>query len=270
MAMKDKIDLLYEFIKLSIKQSTTFRGTWFLGVIAQFLNYGATILSLYIVIVSLGWLGGWTAYEMLFIYALSLLAYAIAASIFYGPCMMIGTKILNGDLDQTLVKPMGVLTYEIVSNFNIGYISHVLLGIVVIVFSIVKLDIEVNLLVFLSIVSIILCGSMIQAAMLILASLFCFFTINGNPLLTFILYQARNFIQYPLNIYPMAIQLILTFILPYAFINFYPVVNLMGKENLAFGGPILGWLTPPVAILLFIFSIWAWNKSLKHYNSSGA
>lgn len=118
--MKVQLDLLWEFIKLSIKQSTIFRGTWFLGVIAQFLNYGASIASLYIVITSLGWLKGWTAYEMLFVYALSLLAYAIAASIFYGPCMMLGTKVLNGDLDQTLVKPMGVLTYEIVSNFNIG------------------------------------------------------------------------------------------------------------------------------------------------------
>ena len=80
--MKRKLDLLFEFLKLSIKQSTIYRGTWLLGVIGQFLNYGATILSLYIVILSLGNIKGWTADEMIFIYALSLLAYALAASVF--------------------------------------------------------------------------------------------------------------------------------------------------------------------------------------------
>ncbi len=268
--MRAKVDLICEFIKLSVKQSTIFRGTWFLGVIAQFLNYGATIASLYIVIMSLGWLQGWTAYEMLFVYALSLLAYAIAASIFYGPCMMIGTKVLNGDLDQSLVKPMGVLTYEIVSNFNIGYISHIMLGVTLVVISVIHIHMAITPLVILSLIGIILCGAMIQASMLIFASLFCFFIINGNPMLNFVVYQARNFIQYPLNIYPMAVQFILTFILPYAFINFYPVVNLLGKEELAFGGPVLGWLMPAVAVVLFGLSIWAWNRSLRHYNSSGA
>lgn len=268
--MKVQLDLLWEFIKLSIKQSTIFRGTWFLGVIAQFLNYGASIASLYIVITSLGWLKGWTAYEMLFVYALSLLAYAIAASIFYGPCMMLGTKVLNGDLDQTLVKPMGVLTYEIVSNFNIGYVSHILLGMTLVVFSVSHMDMDITLPVILCIMGVIACGAMIQASMLIFASLFCFFIVNGNPMLTFIVFQARNFIQYPLNIYPLAVQFILTFILPYGFINFYPVVNLLGKENMALGGPVLGWLMPFVAVGLFALSIWAWNKSLRHYNSSGA
>ena len=51
--MKKKLDLLFEFLKLSVKQSMIFRGTWLLGVLGQFLNYGATILSLYIVILSL-------------------------------------------------------------------------------------------------------------------------------------------------------------------------------------------------------------------------
>lgn len=268
--MKANLSLLWEFLKLSIKQSTQFRGTWCLGVLAQFLNYGATIVSLYIVILSLGEVKGWSASEMIFIYALSLLAYAIAASIFYGPCMVIGSKILNGDLDQTLTKPMSVLIYEIVSNFNIGYISHILLGMTLMAVAIVKMKFHFSVLIFLSLTGIVFCGALIQASMLILASVFCFFMINGNPLLTFIVYQARNFIQYPINIYPIAIQIILTFILPYAFINFYPVVNLLGKADLAIGGAILGWMLPIVAPVLFVMSIIFWNKSLKHYNSSGA
>ena len=268
--MKANLSLLWEFLKLSIKQSTQFRGTWCLGVLAQFLNYGATIISLYIVILSLGEVSGWSASEMIFIYALSLLAYAIAASIFYGPCMVIGGKVLNGDLDQTLTKPMSVLVYEIASNFNIGYISHILLGFTLMAVAITKMKIHFSLIMLLFLTIIIISGALIQASMLIFASVFCFFMINGNPLLTFIVYKARNFIQYPINIYPIVIQVILTFILPYAFINFYPVVNLLGKEDLAIGGAVFGWLLPIVAAALFLLSIITWNKCLKHYNSSGA
>lgn len=268
--MKRKLDLMLEFFKLSIKQSTVYRGTWLLGVLGQFLNYGATILSLYIVILSLGSIKGWNAGEMLFIYAFSLLAYALAASVFYGPCMMLGTKVLNGDFDQTLTKPMNPLTYEIVSNFNIGYISHILLGIVLVVIAVKKMSLEISVTTVISIIVIVFCGALIQASLLLFASMFSFIMINGNPALKFIVFNARNFIQYPLNIYPRSIQLILTFILPYGFINFYPVVNLLHKEELAFGGAVLGTLLPIISVLLFAISIFLWNKSLKVYSSAGA
>lgn len=268
--MKRKLDLLFEFLKLSIKQSIIYRGTWFLGVLGQFLNYGATILSLYIVIISLGNIKGWTAGEILFIYALSLLAYALAASVFYGPCMMLGDKILNGDFDQTLTKPMNVLTYEIISNFNIGYISHIILGIVLLVIALTKMSLEINAVTIINIIIIVACGALIQASLLIFTSMLSFIMVNGNPALRFIVSKARNFIQYPLNIYPRSIQLILTFVLPYGFINFYPVVNLLHREELAFGGSVLGILTPVISVLLFVISIFLWNRSLKAYSSAGA
>lgn len=268
--MKDKADLLFEFLKLAIKQSTIYRGTWLLGVLGQFLNYGATILALYIVILSLGSIKGWTAGEMMFIYALSLMAYALAASVFYGPCMMLGRKVLNGEFDQTLTKPMNALTYEILSNFNIGYVSHIMLGIVLIVISVNKMSLEISLATVFRIIVIVLCGALIQAALLLFASMFSFIMVNGNPALRFIVSQARSFIQYPLNIYPRSIQLILTFILPYGFINFYPVVNLLDKQDLAFGGSVLGTLFPVISVILFVISIFAWNKSLKTYSSAGA
>ena len=94
--------------------------------------------------------------------------------------------------------------------------------------------------------------------------------LNGNPILEFIVFKGRSFIQYPLNIYPRYIQLILTFVLPYGFINFYPVVNLLKKHELAFGGTLLGALFPAIAILLFVISIWAWNNSIKKYSSVGS
>ena len=268
--MKRKLDLLFEFLKLSIKQSTIYRGTWLLGVIGQFLNYGATILSLYIVILSLGNIKGWTADEMIFIYALSLLAYALAASVFYGPCMMLGTKVLNGDFDQTLTKPMNALAYEILLHFNVGYISHVILGIVLVVISMKKMSLEISFITVINIIVIVICGVLIQAALLLFASMFSFIMVNGNPALKFLVSKARNFIQYPLNIYPKSIQLILPFVLPYGFINFYPVVNLLHKEELALGGSLLGTLFPLIAIMLFVISIFAWNKSLKVYSSAGA
>lgn len=268
--MKRKLDLVFEFLKLSVKQSTIYRRSWLLGVVGQFLNYGATILSLYIVILSLGTIKGWTAGEMIFIYALSLLAYALAASVFYGPCMMLGTKVRNGDFDQTLTKPMNVLAYEILSHFNIGYISHIILGTVLVVISVKKMSLDVSITTVISIIVIVICGALIQASLLLFASMFSFVMVNGNPALRFIVSKARNFIQYPLNIYPKGIQLLLTFVLPYGFINFYPVVNLLHKEELAFGGSVLGTLFPMISILLFVISIFAWNKSLKAYSSAGA
>lgn len=76
-----------------------------------------------------------------------------------------------------------------------------------------------------------------------------------------------GFCDYPVKIYSKEMQLVLTFIIPYALTGYYPVANLLEK-NL----PHL-WIahiSPIIAIIIAIIAYNFWHIGIKHYGSTGA
>jgi ABC-2 type transport system permease protein len=80
-----------------------------------------------------------------------------------------------------------------------------------------------------------------------------------------LVHHLSEFAKYPLIIYHEAVQIILTWVIPYAFTSFFPVTFLLKKELLIFS-----FLTPAVAISVFLIAYSFWNFGLKRYQSSGS
>jgi ABC-2 type transport system permease protein len=75
--------------------------------------------------------------------------------------------------------------------------------------------------------------------------------------------------QYPVDIFGKAFRLIVTGLIPVAFMNYYPALFLLDKMNYASPGWVLSYLSPLVALLLVgILSI-VWRLGLNRYSSSG-
>ena len=140
----------------------------------------------------------------------------------------------------------------------------------VIVFALVRVGFPCTLLNLLRLVLVVLGAALIQAAALIASSVMSFFTVNENPVLDFLLFNMKKFTDYPITVYPRGIQFILTFILPFAFMNFYPASLLLGKAVPAGFPAVLPYLTPAVGALCFALSVVLWNWGLSHYKSTGS
>ncbi len=263
------IKLYFFFAKLSIRQELVHRASFLTGVIGQWLAYGTTFLTLFFTINYFGTLGLWEAHEVTFLYAFNLLSYAIGACVFFNPCTTLATKIRTGEFDAALTKPVTPFVHEIFNGFNFGYIGHTILSVVVMILSISQIEGFVTASNMILFFVLLLCSALIQAALLIFSSSFSFVTLNKNPILNILAYNIKSFIDYPITIYHVSIQILLTFIFPVAFINFYPSVLLLDAPNSQYFPEFVPYLTLPISILLFIFSIWFWNRSLSKYQSAG-
>ena len=80
----------------------------------------------------------------------------------------------------------------------------------------------------------------------------------------------RNFINYPISIYGKFIQVLLTFVIPFAFINFYPVKYFLDKKGDTLFHPILQYGTPIVGIVLFLLAYKFWTMGVNRYESTGS
>ncbi len=267
MQMGQKILMYFTFAQYTIRQEMTYRVSFITGVIGQWIAYGGTFLSLYIIIENFDAMGGWTSYEVLFLYAFNLLSYALAATVFFTPCRNLPIKIRTGEFDISLTKPVAPFLHEIYNGFNFGYIGHAVLSVSVMIFAVSQLGTKVSIV---NLILLLICAALLQSAFLILSSSFCFVTVNQNPVFDFILWNFKSFTNYPITIYGTAIQFLLTFILPFAFMNFYPSLILLDKAS---SSPFAAWLpyiSSFVGIAVFILSIRIWNYGLAKYQSSGS
>jgi ABC-2 type transport system permease protein len=75
--------------------------------------------------------------------------------------------------------------------------------------------------------------------------------------------------NYPLDIFGQWFRLFITGFLPVAFMNYYPLTALLGKQN-ALGVPWLGFLSPLVALVLLALAAFVWQRGVAIYSSSGS
>ena len=262
------ISLYLSFAKVAFRSIAVYRSAYWLGVAAQWLNYGTTFAALFIMVRNFKVLAGWNSEEILFLYAMNLLSYALGASFFFNPCMGLPGKIRTGEFDIALTKPVSVFGHEVLNGFNFGYLSHITLSTAVMIFSLKNLGLVLSPASALLFLVLLLGAALIQASLLIFGSAWSFFTVKDNPAMG-LMWTLKGFINYPLPIYPRALQGFLTFIVPMGFLNYYPGAVLLRKSEGGLFPPALGYLTPFMGAAVFVLSIRFWNWALSKYQSTG-
>jgi hypothetical protein len=91
-----------------------------------------------------------------------------------------------------------------------------------------------------------------------------FWVMDSVPV-TRVVFDNHLFAQYPLTIYPKAIGIWLTWVIPYGFASFYPASYLLGRDVGA-----LAWLGPVVVAGLLVIGYRVWQFGLRHYASTGS
>lgn len=246
----------------------TYRWSFVINCISQALAYSVTFLLMWIMISAFQNMDGWNPYEVMILYSFSLFAYGIAGTFVFNIMNNLPGQIRTGSFDDVLVKPVKVLPYLVSSSFICNYIAHMTLSAIIMGVCFHALEIPVTFILVLKIAWILFWGSLIYAGFFLCVSASAFWATKIDALFQ-IMYFFREISYYPISIFPKAIQVIVTVLVPYGFINFYPVKELLGIENEAMFSHMAKWC-PFVAIVFLLLSCLFFVKSSKYYKSSGS
>ena len=94
----------------------------------------------------------------------------------------------------------------------------------------------------------VLTGGAIFIALNLITAVSAFWIVNSTPV-TQVVFNTSEFAKYPLAIYPRAIGMLMTVLIPYGFASFYPASHLIGRDVGA-----LAWLAG-INVLLAIFNV---------------
>jgi ABC-2 type transport system permease protein len=205
---------------------------------------------------------GWGYHEMLVLGGFLATAWGSTALLWDG-IWETGKMVVEGDMDYRITRPAPVIVQVGSKHVGMQVFGEVTLGLVMLGIGwtgaglgLAAIPIGLFLLV---------CASIIQAALLTIANAANFWMMGRTPILAFMLTELQNeSMRFPLTIFPTAVRLILTFGLPLAFASFVPAQILTGRLS-------EWWLVAPplAAAATALIAIGVFRAGLKAYDSAG-
>ena len=243
-----------------------YRGAFWIHFWGFFLFYGVQLSLIGVLLWRFKQIGDWKVEEMGFLYSLFLLSQG-SNSFYFTGLIRFDEKVRLGEWDFYLLRPWNPLFAFLSLNIEPSALGHIFLGILALGVSAYYLDFSGNPLLFLWIFPIWIGGSLIFASIRLLIASLAFRTLSIQPLVHLFVFSSKEFLLYPISIYPPYISFFLTFILPLAFINYYPAHLFLDKEALF--TPWLKYGTFPVGCGFFFLSYLFFFYQMRKYHSTG-
>jgi ABC-2 type transport system permease protein len=265
-----RVKLYLQLILIQLQSMMEYRAVFLFGAVAQALAYGAHFLLIWVMVNKFDGIAGWSPYEVTLLYGLNLFSYSTAGifclNSFYG----LGGMIRSGEFDNVLTKPLNPFLLISFRQFNYGYFSHLSLSGFVIALSWARLEIPVTGTNLLFLLVTLVSGALIQAAMFIFTGVPAFWIVRSEGLAEILMWDVGYFVRYPITVYNSGIQILLTLIVPYAFVSFYPVQFFLAKNDVCMFHPVFRFLSPVVGAAMFAAAYRFWRFGLDRYESTGS
>uniref|UniRef100_UPI0040575DA9 ABC transporter permease n=1 Tax=Acetatifactor sp. TaxID=1872090 RepID=UPI0040575DA9 len=269
-SIKSNIQLFTELLKVLLKSKVEYRFNFFMEIFINIFTYTVTYLQIWILVKNFNSICGWDFYELMLLYNFNLFSYGFASTILYHPMRAIEELVRNGDFDGVLMKPMNPFVYMLLRQGYFGFWGLIILGIIVFIIAFQHLQLTFSIGVLLNIIMKLLGAILIQGSIMIFTGALSFKFVRALSVMDVCIYRIREFIHYPISIYQVGIQILLTIIVPYAFVNFYPVEALLGKKDNFLpiwiadcGGIVIG-------VILIILSYKFFMSYVNKYQSTGS
>jgi len=257
------------YIKLSVLKQLEY-SLGILGTIIMIpLIYATGILLLYFMVENYQALGGWTFPQLAFLYGLGYLSHGFMM-VFSVQNWWIGSYVIRGEFDRMILRPISVFFQFSVRYFNIIGLMDVVVGITIFLYACRLVEFQWTLINIMNI-SLIICGAtLIRSATFTIFCSSAFWTKRNESIVNLLNDFMERTTLYPISIYPNFIQVILTFIIPIAFISFYPSSYLLDK-NVGLQIPInMALWVLMMGLGMFFLSKAVFNLGLKKYESAGS
>lgn len=265
----DLLLLMKMYIRITVRSWFQYKVDAVLRSMAVFLRESTGIIVIYFSLLKFDSLNGWNMKETLFLFSLMFLTYGILI-IFFTGLRDFGEYVRDGRFDRFLLRPRGELFQVIMSNSDwFAAIGHGGLGIALFLFTANDVGIVWNVSTVLYYGLAVAGGVLIQGAIFLVLAALNFFLINTFNLKSVFYWNLRKFMGYPISIFHKAIQSFLIYVVPLAFVNYFPAQYFLRKADMAAYPEAYLYLTPVVGTGCYLLAYVFWRVSLKYYKSTG-
>ena len=239
---------------------------WFCFTIVY---HGVALAALYVTMRQFPSMNGWDVRQMFFLYALWMTGHELHNALFFN-VVTVPDYIREGRFDRFLVRPLDTL-FQVLTVPQQTVPDGLVLGIITLAFaaSTARVHVDAAFLVFVPLIAI--GGALIDLGISLVVATVSFWFIRVDTLRWVVMSLEQDFTRYPISIYTRGVRIILTFVLPFAFMNYFPATYFLQKAETGLHlSPAIGLLTPAVGLAWLVVAYAFWRVGLRHYQGTGS
>jgi viologen exporter family transport system permease protein len=247
-----------------------YRAQFIFDIFTTAILNGISFLTLFLVLQKFEGIGGWTLWQVAFLYGLVETPFGVMDMVFSGfDPSNFGNHVRLGTFDQMLLRPVNITLQVLGSDFITRRLGRILQGGTVLALAvshatILWTDIKIALVpvVLVSMVA-------FYGGLFIVGAGITFWTIESIEVVNIFTYGGTEMMSYPMHVFPAWMTRFFTYIIPAIFLGYYPALYILGKPD-PFNMPTFApFLAPVVGFGVLGIGLTFWNYGLRHYQSTG-
>jgi ABC-2 type transport system permease protein len=253
--------------RLWIRASMAYPASFWMLAIGSFVMTGLDFAAILVIFGRVDSIGGFSLHEVAFLYAGTGLGIAFGDFV-VGRVERLGSMIRMGRLDTMMTKPVPLLVQVLADEFALRRLARIAQAGLVFAWAAAWVDWNPARVAVAALM--VVCGSLIFSGLFVCLATIQFWTVDSAEMANAFTYGGNALTQYPLTIYPSEVVKVLTFVVPIAFVNWYPSLYVLGRDD-PFGLPSgLQYAAPVAAALVLAATAFVWRTGVRHYRSTGS
>ena len=258
--------LYMKFFSIHLRSVMEYKTSFFLTALGQGMTTVLAFLTMYFLFDRFGNIEGYTFNEVLLCFSTIFMAFALAECFGRG-FDRFSAIISNGEFDRIMLRPRNEVLQVLGSKIDFTRVGRLIQAVIIFIYGINTCGVEWTAPKIFTLVLMIIGGVCLFFALFMIGASICFFTIEGLEILNIFTDGGRELAQYPLNIYSKWVVKFFTFVVPLAFVNYYPFLYLIDRAQ---GHQVLYMISPIFAMVFLLPAYLLWKFGVRHYKSTGS
>ncbi len=239
---------------------------WFFFTIVY---HGVALAALYVTMRQFPSMNGWDFRQMFFLYALWMTGHELHNTFFF-TVVSVPEYVREGRFDRFLVRPLDTL-FQVLTVPQQIVPDGFALAIVTLAVATVTANVRVDWIFVLFVPLVVLGGALIDFGISLVIATCSFWFIRVDTLRWVVMSLEQDFTRYPISIYTRGVRIVLSFVLPFAFMNYFPATYFLQKSETGLHlNPAVGLLTPAIGAAWLVVAYAFWLVGLRHYQGTGS
>jgi ABC-2 type transport system permease protein len=263
--LRRQLDVFLAYFAQFLKTRLAYRVDFLIDISANVFSMAVQLSILTAIFSKITALHGWSFEQVLFIYGFSLLPLGLFNIVSINIYRFSERYIVEGNFDRVLLRPVNALAQVLFESFNVSALNELLLGGGIMVYAATRMDLAFGAVDAVALVVLASTASLVYTGVFLGLTSVSFWVEDRMGLAPPV-YNVIRFSRYPITIFSPLVRLFLTFVLPFAWVAFYPATHFLGSPEFQ----RFAFFTPVVGIVLFGLAYTVWSRGVRRYASTGS
>lgn len=266
--MKDAITITLALAGASMRSEFQYRANALSSVLAGLLYQITGFLVVWIIVDRFTNLGGWTLAEITMLYGMRLTSHGVFY-ICFSQLFELDRVLISGEFDRFLVRPLSPLLQMFTRKLRVNCFGDLIGGTALLLAAAPRVNLDWTPLLVAFLIVGILGGALVEGSVQVTLSSLSFRLLNAETVRITANEIFNQYGNYPQKIFPTALQYTLTFVLPVAFVAWFPASAIFDRTDDLLVPAWLAWSAPLCGLIAFLIALRIWNRASRNYQSSG-